>query len=277
MLLLPFSGVDYVLLDYGSSLNFATIAANGGHDGNVDPTPFLMPTRIESLTDFSHRAVHVSAVLGKQITSTYYGASPHHSYYDGCSAGGRQGISVASRYPEDFDGILVGAPAVNWNRFVGALGIWASFVAANTSSAIPLPLWGTVITPEILKQCDGLDGRVDGIITDPTLCSWNPDTLLCGPEDDGTTCLTRDQADGLRKLYHPILGTNGDVIFPAYDSGAENNTVVPFPMNGAIPTFTTVRRPLLDQLDRVAPYSLAVAFNRRSGTTTRYTESPCGR
>jgi len=227
-----------------------------------------MPARIESLTDFSHRAVHVSAVLGKQIASTYYGISPHHSYYSGCSAGGREGISVASRYPEDFDGIVVGAPAVNWNRLTGAAGIWATYVAANTSNAISLPLWGTVITQEILKQCDGLDGRVDGIITDPTLCSWNPDTLLCGPEDDETTCLTRDQVDGLRKLYRPILGTNGDLIFPKIDP------TPPFTMSGVMSIFTTVWRPSLDQLNRTAPYSHIFAFNRRSGITMRYTESP---
>jgi len=274
---LPLLGVDYVLLDYGTFLHFAVIATNNGHDGNSDPAPFLMPARIESLTDFSHRAVHMAAVLGKKIASTYYGASPHHSYYNGCSAGGRQGISVASRYPEDFDGIVVGAPAVNWNQFLGADGIWATYVAANTSSEIPLPLWGTVITQEILRQCDGLDGRLDGIITDPSLCSWNPGALLCRPEDDGTTCLTQDQVDGLRKLYQPILGTNGDIIFPAYDPGAEGDPTLPFPMNGVIPAITVVRRPLQDQLNRIVPYSLVVAFNRRSGTTMRYTGSPCDR
>ena len=202
-----------------------------------------MPARTESLTDFSHRAVHVAAVLGKKIASIYYGVSPHHSYYNGCSAGGRQGISVASQYPEDFDGIITGAPGVNWNHLLGATGIWASYVAANTSNAIPIPLWSTVITPEILKQCDGLDGRMDGIIADPSLCSWNPDTLLCGPKDNGTTCLTQDQVDGLRKFYQPILGTNGNPIFPAYDPGAEGDIALSVPMNGVIPITTVVRRP----------------------------------
>ena len=123
------------------------------------------------MADFSHRAVHVIAALGKNIASTYYDTKPHHSYYNGCSAGGRQGISVASRYPEGFDGIVVGAPAVDWNRFVGAPAIWVSYVTANTSRAIPLPLWQSLVTPENVKQYDGIDGKMDGMITDPTLCS----------------------------------------------------------------------------------------------------------
>ncbi|KAF9648832.1 tannase and feruloyl esterase [Thelephora ganbajun] len=227
--------VEYQILDHGAALHFATIATNNGHDGFFDPIPFLNPTHIESLTDFSYRAVHVAAILGKKIARTYYGTSPHHSYYNGCSAGGRQGVSVASRYPKVFDGILVGAPGVDWSRLLGASAIWASYVAANTSRAIPLPLWSTLVTPEILKQCDGLDGRIDGLIADSSICSWDPETLLCGSGVNGTSCLTRDQVDGLKKLYRPILGTDGDVIVPAYEPGAEGDLSIPFPVNGILP------------------------------------------
>lgn len=200
-----------------------------------------MPVRVETVTDFSHRAVHTIAVLGKKIASTYYGTEPHHSYYNGCSAGGRQGISVASRYPDDFDGVIVGSPAIDWNRFLGSTVILASYVAVNTSRAIPIPLWESLITPEILKQCDGIDGKVDGIITDPSLCSWDPETLLCGPGDNATTCLTQDQVNGLEKFYQPILGTEGEVIFPAYDPGAEGDVTVGLPMNGVASILTIVR------------------------------------
>lgn len=244
-IVLPFSGVSYPVLDHGSFHHFATIATNNGHDGSLNATPFLLPSHIESVTDFSHRAVHVAVKTGKSIAWRYYGTAPHHSYYNGCSAGGRQGISVASRYPDDFDGIIAGSPALDWSRFVGAPGIWASYVAANTSHEIPLPIWSTVVTPEILNQCDGLDGKVDGIITDPSVCSWNPDTLLCGPGDDGTSCLTQDQIDGLKKLYQPILGTSGEVIVSRFDPGAEGDMTLPFPMNGILPLPTAVRRPLL--------------------------------
>lgn len=200
-----------------------------------------MPSRVESVTDFAYRAVQVAAVLGKKIASVYYGAEPRHSYYNGCSAGGRQGLSVASRYPDLFDGIIAGSPAVDWNRFLGTAAILASYVPANTSSGIPLPLWGSVVAPEVLRQCDGIDGKVDGIITDPSLCSWNPDTLLCGPGDNTTTCLTQHQIDGLKKIYQPILGTKGDVIFSAFDPGAEADTSRGFPQNGIVSPITVVR------------------------------------
>ena len=190
--------------------------------------------------DFSYRAVHVAVGIGKQIASSYYGAAPHHSYYNGCSTGGRQGIAVASKYPEDFDGIFVGSPAVDWNNLVGAAGIRVTYVAANTSSAIPLPLWSTIISQEILRQCDGLDGKIDGIIADPNRCQWNPDTLLCGPTNNTTTCFSQDQVDGLKKFYQPIIGTNGDVLFSAYDPGAEADTTLPFPENGVFGASTVV-------------------------------------
>jgi feruloyl esterase len=217
------------------------IGTNNGHDGSFTPDPFLNPARIESLTDFSYRAVHVAAVLGSKIATIYYGVSPHHSYYNGCSAGGRQGISVTSRYPELFDGILIGSPAVDWNRLFGVAEIWASFIAVNTSRAIPFPQWGTVITPEILRQCDWLDGRMDGIIADPGLCSWNPETLLCGPGDNATSCLTPDQVDGLKKLYRAVLGIKGEVVAPGFDPGAEGDLSFQVPMNGIISTPSVVR------------------------------------
>ena len=221
----------------------------------------------------------MAALLGNQIASVYYGASPHHSYYNGCSAGGRQGISVASRHPDAFDGVLIGSPALDWNRLLGAVGVWASFVADNTSRAIPLPQWSTIVTPEVLRQCDWLDGRLDGIIADPSICSWNPETLLCtGPGgDDVTSCLSQDQVDGLKKFYRPILGNNGDVVAPAFDPGAEADLSLQFPMNGIMSIITAVRGGHPVELHRANLTHFLFFFllhGRRSGTTMRYTVNP---
>jgi len=244
---LPPPGIDYSHLDQGSFLHFATIGTNNGHDGLLDPNPFLLPDRIESVTDFSYRSVHVAVGIGKQIASSYYGVAPHRSYYNGCSAGGREGISVASRYPEDFDGIAVGAPALDWSHFLGAYGILAPYIAANTSREIPMSLWQNTITPAILSQCDGLDGKMDGIISDPSLCQWNPETVLCRPGGNGTSCLTRDQVDGLRKFYQPVRGANGTIIFPTFERGAEADLTFVSPMNGNINPLAAVRQSLLGE------------------------------
>ena len=233
--------MDYANLDHGSYLHFATIGTNNGHDGSFNSSAFLMPSMKETVTDFSHRAVHVAAQVGKNITSIYYGSDPHHSYYDGCSAGGRQGISVAYRYPEDFDGVVAGAPGVDWNVFLGAPAIWASRVAFNTCNFIPANLWNTMVTPEILKQCDGLDGLVDGIIADPDLCLWDPTTLLCTDKDPqgSSGCLTQCQVNGLKNFYNPILDSSGHVLFSRFDPGAEGDMSTGFGEPGTTP-FTEV-------------------------------------
>ena len=235
-------GTDFANLDYGSYLHFATIGTNNGHDGFSVPDPFLMPSRIESVVDFSHRSVHAAAQVGKKIATFYYHSEPHHSYFDGCSAGGRQGISIASRYPDDFDGIIAGAPAIDWNNLLGAPTLWASHVAVNTSSYIPKDVWETVVAPEILKQCDGLDGRIDGIIANPDVCQFNPTTLLCtrNAADDPPGCLIHAQVDGLKEFYKPIYGSDGDILFARFDPGAEDDMLYGFGMSGAITSFTEV-------------------------------------
>jgi feruloyl esterase len=228
--------VDYANLDQGSYLHFATIGTNNGHDGNFDESAFLMPSMNETVTDFSHRAVHVAAQVGKNLTSIYYGSDPHHSYYDGCSAGGRQGISVAYRYPEDFDGVVAGSPAVDWNDLLGSSAIWASHVAFKTCSYISSDFWTTTVTQEVLRQCDSLDGRIDGIIADPNVCQWDPTTLLCTDKDakDPSGCLIQSQVDGLKEFYEPILDSDGELLYARFDPGAEGDMSYGFGMSGTI-------------------------------------------
>ncbi len=72
------------------------------------------------LTDFSYRANHEQVVKAKALTKAYYGSAPKYTYWDGSSGGGRQGLKQAQLYPEDYDGILVGFPAVNWTPFFTA-------------------------------------------------------------------------------------------------------------------------------------------------------------
>ena len=202
-----------------------------------------MPHKVESIVDFSHRSVHAAAQVGKRIAAFYYRSEPHHSYFSGCSAGGRQGMSIASRYPDDFDGIIAGAPAFDWNNLLGAPTIWASHVAAKTSSYIPKDVWETVVAPEILKQCDWLDGRIDGIIANPDACQFDPTTLLCAQKtaSDRFGCLIHAQVDGLKEFYKPIYGSDGDLLFARFDPGAEDDMLYGLGMSGAISPMTEVR------------------------------------
>ena len=254
--------MDYANLDHGSSLHFATIGTNNGHDGNFNAPAFLMPSMDETVEDFAYRAVHVATQVGKRITSTYYGSDPHHSYYDGCSAGGRQGISAASRYPEDFDGVIAGSPGIDWHGLLGASAIWASRVAFKTCSHIPTALWDAVVGPEILRQCDGLDGRVDGIIADPDACRWDPTTLLCTDKDahDPSKCLIQPQVDGLKKFYQPILDSNGGILYSRFDPGAECDLSYGFGMSGVISPLTEVRSGIHHALNRFVLSRVLTSF-----------------
>ncbi|KAG6829197.1 hypothetical protein H0H87_012296 [Tephrocybe sp. NHM501043] len=212
--------IDYINLDYGSSYHFATVSSNNGHDG-ADGIVFY--NKPEVINDFAYRAVHTEAVIGKQIVQTYYGSPHHRSYYLGCSSGGRQGTQAALKYPDDFDGIVAGAPATDMNHLTG----WAEMVAgyigtpnANSSSSLISPaLWG-VITTEILNQCDTLDGVEDGIITEPDDCDFRPEVIKC-KSNITEGCLTAPQIEAIRKVYQPLYDTQGRLLFPRYDPGAQ--------------------------------------------------------
>lgn len=209
-------------IDYGTTLHFATIGSDNGHDGNTGVPFFNHP---EVINDFAYRAIHTEAVIGKQIANAYYGTKHSQSYFLGCSTGGRQALQSALLYPEDFDGILGGSAASDFNHFYGWRGQLGTYTGPSdpNSSFIPQSVWQNVVAVGILNQCDGLDGRMDRIITEPDDCHFNPELLLCATDaTDG--CLTRLQVDALRKIYSPLYGTDGQLLYPRYDPGAEGGS-----------------------------------------------------
>ncbi|KAG7108822.1 feruloyl esterase B-1 like protein [Verticillium longisporum] len=111
--------IQYEDIQYAASLGFATVGTNNGHDGG-DGSTF---TQLEVVEDYAYRALHTGVVLGKQVSRTFYGRPHTKSYYLGCSTGGRQGFKEAQSFPDDFDGIVAGAPAFSFN----SLTSWSSF------------------------------------------------------------------------------------------------------------------------------------------------------
>ncbi|KAJ7727779.1 tannase and feruloyl esterase [Mycena metata] len=226
--------IDYWSLDYAASLHFAAVGSNNGHDG-MDGDPFL--NNPEVINDFAFRAIHVETVIGKQITEAYYGRPHDKAYYSGCSTGGRQGAQAALKYPTDFDGILAGAPATDFNHLLH----WAAMLgraigAPNPSSSpafIPPAMW-KVISAEILQQCDGVDGVLDGIISEPDLCVFRPERLLCTSGRPLDSCLTPPQVAALHKIYSPVHGRHGDLVYPRFDPGAEGDPLAPDLFSGQL-------------------------------------------
>ncbi|KAK6523148.1 Tannase and feruloyl esterase [Orbilia ellipsospora] len=207
--------VDFGGLAYTSSLGFVSVATNNGHDGNVGVYFLNNP---EVLKDFVYRSIVVATEVAKKAALSFYGEPNKKSYYTGCSTGGRQGLKAAQDFPDLFDGILAGAAASDFLDLVGAGGRLYGLVGRNnTSSYLNAEQWKWV-HESILKQCDGIDGVIDGVIEDPMKCKPRFESLAC--EGSGK-CLSTTQVAALNQVYQPFYGLNGELLYPRMQPGAE--------------------------------------------------------
>lgn len=173
----------------------------------------------EKLVDYAHRGIHEMTVTAKAIATAFYGRPPARSYFSSCSNGGRQALMEAQRYPNDYDGIIAGAPANDFTNI--AVGFLHNQLALRTdpASAIPPAKWAAVEAAAV-AACDATDGLKDNLIDDPRRCRFDPSVLLCsGAESD--TCLTAPQLAALRKIYEGPRTPQGKSIFPGFVPGAE--------------------------------------------------------
>ena len=200
---------------------YAAAGTNGGHDaGGANGPAGWAIGHPEKLIDFGYRALHETGVQAKAIIRTFYGKEPSQSYFFGCSDGGREALMAAQRYPEDFNGIIAGAPANNWsNLFTGF--VWNEQALLKDPASLIPPQKLPVIQKAVLAACDGLDGVKDGLIEDPRACHFDPAVLLC-KGDEGTECLTAPQVTALRKIYEGPKDPRTDKqIYPGYPPGHE--------------------------------------------------------
>jgi feruloyl esterase len=205
--------ISYSALADAVKAGYASVSTDTGHLGGSGSFALDHP---EKLVDFGWRSEHEMTVKAKAVTQAFYGNAPRLSYWNGCSTGGRQGLKEAQKFPDDYDGIIAGAPA---NRT--AMALWAAFaVLKDKASFIPASKY-PMIHQAVLNACDARDGVKDGLIDDPTRCNFDPKVLQCQGAD-GPSCLTAPQVEAARKLYAP--GTNprtGQVLFPSIVPGTE--------------------------------------------------------
>jgi hypothetical protein len=213
-------------VDTGVSKGYATVSTDTGHDAAKEPLATFgrrgpdNPNAERKVIDFGYLAVHETAVLAKKIVKAYYGDSPRYSYWVGCSTGGRQGMNEAQRYPEDFDGLVIGAPGLN-----GTGGnmrrIWNAVVQSGPGAIAVEKL--PVLAAAVYKKCDAIDGLEDGLIDDPRKCVFDParDLPKCPADTDGVACFTGAQMEALKKIYAGVTNSSGKVIFPGEPLGAE--------------------------------------------------------
>ena len=153
--------------------------------------------------DFAYRAVHLTAVAAKKLIRSFYDRSQTYAYFAGCSDGGREALVEAQRYPTDFNGILAGAPALNFQVQNGLFHAWQAWSNRNAESkAILVARRLPVLHQAVVEACDGLDGLHDGLIANPLACHFDPGTLLC-PRNPGkaANCFTAAEVAVVRKLY----------------------------------------------------------------------------
>jgi pimeloyl-ACP methyl ester carboxylesterase len=172
------------------------------------------------LSNFASRSVHDLAIVGKAITASYYGMTAKYSYWNGCSTGGRQGLIAAEKYPNDFDGILAGSPAINWPDYVVA-EYWPQVVMKEEKEFPSLCELDGVVQAAI-AACDELDGVKDNVITDLTQCKFDPFTTVgskvqCDGKD---VTITHSVASIVRKIWDGPKTTTGASLWYGLTIGA---------------------------------------------------------
>ncbi|MGB6157654.1 MAG: tannase/feruloyl esterase family alpha/beta hydrolase [Acidobacteriaceae bacterium] len=197
---------------------FAVSGSDAGHRAEAGDASWAFG-HPEKVKDFGWRAVHLTAELAKHIVLAYYGKPQSKAYFDACSDGGREALMEAQRFPEDYDGILAGAPANNWSRMLGA-GVAVTQALTGDPRAYISDLKLPAIQKASLAACDALDGLKDGMIADPPKCHFDPEVLLCTGEES-TDCLTQPQIDALRIIYGGVKDSRGATIFPGLTMGDE--------------------------------------------------------
>jgi len=212
--------IDYAQLGTAVLNGYAATATDTGHSGTPIDAAWALG-HPEKVIDFGHRAVHEMTRIAKGAINEFYGRTPQRSYFWGCSDGGREALMEAQRYPQDYDGILAGAPANYWTALLTA-GVWnTQALTLDPASFIP-PAKIPAIASAVLAACDSLDGVRDGVLNDPRQCHFDPASMLCKNGDDSDQCLTPPQATALKKLYQGPQDAQGHSVFPGYLPGAED-------------------------------------------------------
>ncbi len=197
---------------------YATASTDTGHAGSGLDASWALG-HPDKIVDFGWRAIHEMTLKAKAIIQAFYGEPARRSYFSACSNGGRQALMEAQRFPDDYDGLIAGAPANYWTK-VFATFIWdiqamqadpASYIGANKIHAIG---------KAVAAACDANDGVKDGVLNDPRECRFDPKVLLC-KEGDADSCLTTPQVVALKKIYDGPVDAKGKRMFPGFLPGGE--------------------------------------------------------
>jgi feruloyl esterase len=228
--------ISYGAMAEALASGYAAASTDTGHQGNSADFIVGHP---EKLADWVYRSEHEMTVAAKDVVKGFYGSAPKYSYWNGCSTGGRQAFTEAQRYPDDYDGIIAGAPAYYASRLQG-MQAWIGQQTQRPGALIPQEKF-SLLHNAVLAACDGLDGVKDGVLEDPTKCKFDPGVLAC-KQGDAKNCLTAEQVETARNLYTGPQ-VSGKPIYSGLEPGSEtgwNTLAGPRPMSLAVEMYQLV-------------------------------------
>ncbi|HLG58416.1 MAG TPA: DUF6351 family protein [Vicinamibacterales bacterium] len=208
--------ISYPAMATALAAGYAAASTDTGHTGPSSNTF----ANEDALIDFAHRAIHETTVAAKTAVDGFYGSAPRFSYFNGCSTGGRQALTAAQRYPEDFNGIIAGAPASHTST--QAFGqIWFAQALSDPAGALSREKLA-LVHDAVLNACDASDGTKDGVLENPLACTFDPKVLTCTEGGDPAGCLTPSQVATVQKVYAgPSNPRTGAKVYAGLERGSE--------------------------------------------------------
>lgn len=215
--------ISYTALRGGLKRDFAVVNTDMGTFPAANAGWAAGTGHPEMLKDWGYRATHEMTVLAVALVKAYYGEEAQWRYFVGCSTGGHQALMEAQLYPDDYDGILAGAPANNRTH------LHLSFLQVGLDVHATLDSWldgahVALVHEAVLNTCAGKDGGApsDRFLTDPTVCGFRPSQLLCHKNQDISTCLNPEQVVALERIYAGATNwRTGQMFYPGWPLGSE--------------------------------------------------------
>jgi feruloyl esterase len=213
--------IDYSDLAAGVQLGFATVSTDTGHVGSSYDGSFALG-HPQKIIDFGCRSIHLMTVRGKQISYAFYGENAPHSFFDGCSTGGRQALIEAQRFPDDYDGIIAGDPVAYYTHHHVGGNLWVVRQMFNNPDTTVFTTQDTLLGNAVNAACDALDGVLDGVLNDPRRCHFDPEKLLCQGSQKPPNCLTANQVEAVRNIWTgPDQIVHRHDYYPPFERGGE--------------------------------------------------------
>jgi feruloyl esterase len=204
---------------------YATASTDTGHkSGSTNSAAFALG-HPEKVTDFAYRAIHEMTLKSKALIAAFYDRPARLSYFNGCSTGGRQGMMEAQRFPDDYDGIVAGAPVYNQIHLSAAQLARQVEALKDQAKRLP-PAKITLLARAVVAACDARDGVTDSIVSNPERCTFEPATLAC-KAGDAPDCLTLPQIETVNRVYAPVQAKNGATLYPGSSRGFEPGLRMP--------------------------------------------------